>query len=104
MRKTLLRWPLTGRVGRQAEFMNSVLRHLQVDVAVAVRKDGGRAFTKARINCLLCRYCGSCRNWLDGVEGSLLSSGSCPNAGFFHELQSPSPARHKYDREQDRKS
>lgn len=101
MRRSLLRWPLKGRVGRQAEFMNNVLRQLEVDVAVAVRKDEGRAFAGARINCLLCRNSGSYHNWLDDLEGS---AGFCRNAGFFHELQSPSSAGNKLDREQDRKS
>lgn len=102
MRRTLLRWPLTDRVGRQAELMNSVLRQLEVDVAVAVRKDGGRAFADARVNCLRCRR--ACRNWLDGREGPAGSDGLCPNAGFFHELQAPSSAGHKFEREHDRKS
>jgi hypothetical protein len=66
--------------------MDRMLEALRVEAAAAARKDGGKAFAKARATCLCCRNCHACRDWLEAAEGLPLPADFCPNADFFREL------------------
>ena len=104
MRLAPLRWPLTARVARQADLMDRMLQVLQVEAAAAARKDGGKAFAKARATCLRCRNCGACQDWLEAAEGLPLPADFCPNADFFRELMSAPAAAPAFDEAQCRRS
>jgi hypothetical protein len=85
MRNSTNLWPTFTRVLRRQQLMDCMMQSSGVDVAIAVRMDGGLAFMEARTKCRFCLHEDACANWLSSAEGQQEAPDFCPNAGFFFE-------------------
>lgn len=81
-RSQLPSWPIFRRVWRRAELFERAAARLGIDMATAVRVDGGAAIHAARDRCFACGRTQDCRVWLDAAK----TSGPpdfCTNAEYF---------------------
>jgi Family of unknown function (DUF6455) len=83
MRNSTNLWPTFTRVLRRQQLMDCMMQSSGVDVAIAVRMDGGLAFMEARTSVAFAED--ACANWLSSAGGQQEAPDFCPNAGFFFE-------------------
>lgn len=88
------RWPMFRRVLRQAQRMDDMMQRLDVDPALAARRDQGMAFARARTVCLFCPAAAQCERWLAEATGTPEPPGFCPNAAFFAACRRRVPLPH----------
>jgi Family of unknown function (DUF6455) len=68
------------------------MERVGVDLAVAVRVDGGMAWYEARSRCISCCEEQQCHSWLQRSEGLPALPEFCPNAEFFRYCRAKDPA------------